>query len=101
MPSEYRIYRCKLSDILDKIEKNVSERLAFRRRSSAYFSGKMSGNIIGVVSGFYSLFRLFRRARYNGRVFFYFIRQYYFAISVIMMLTGSFLIRKNVGEIDL
>ncbi len=91
----------KLSDILDKIEKSVSQRLAMCAKVEALTSqGKMSGNIISAVPLFIVLFVYAVEPAMMGVLFSTLIGNLILLISVIMMAAGSFLIRK-ISEIEL
>ncbi len=91
----------KLSDILDKIEKSINQRLVIYAKVEALTSqGKMSGNIISVVPFFIVLFVYFAEPEMMGVLFTTLIGNIILFVSLLMMLLGSFFMRK-ISEIDI
>ncbi|MDD5102563.1 MAG: type II secretion system F family protein [Endomicrobiaceae bacterium] len=91
----------KLSDILDKIEKSITQRLVIYSKVEALTSqGKMSGNIISVVPFFIILFVYFIEPDMMSVLFTTLIGNIILFISIVMMLLGSFFMRK-ISEIDI
>lgn len=91
----------KLSDILDKIEKSINQRLAIYSKVEAFTSqGKMSGNIISAVPFFIVLFVYIAEPDMMGVLFTTLLGNIILFISLIMMLLGSFFMRK-IAEIDI
>lgn len=91
----------KLSDILDKIEKSISQRLVIYAKVEALTSqGKMSGNIVSIVPLFIVLFVYFVEPDMMGVLFTTFAGNIILFLSILMMLLGSFFIRK-ISEIDI
>lgn len=85
----------KLSDILEKIERSINQRIAIYSKVEALTAqGKISGLIVSVVPFFIILFVYFLEPDIMGILFTTTLGNIIFFISVIMLLAGSFFMRK-------
>ncbi|GAB1401226.1 hypothetical protein MASR1M68_01370 [Elusimicrobiota bacterium] len=85
----------KLSDILEKIERSIAQRIAIYSKVEALTAqGKISGLIVSVVPFFIILFVYFLEPDIMGILFTTTLGNIIFFISVIMLLAGSFFMRK-------
>lgn len=91
----------KLSDILEKIERSITQRIAIYSKVEALTAqGKISGLIVSVVPFFIILFVYFLEPDIMGVLFTTTLGNLIFFISVIMLLSGSVFMRK-ITEIEI
>jgi tight adherence protein B len=91
----------KLSDILEKIEKSVAKQTEIYSKVEALTAqGKMSGMIVSIVPFFIILFVYLLEPDIMGILFTTAIGNIIFFIAVLMLLLGSFFMKK-LTEIDI
>ena len=91
----------KLSDILEKIERSITQRIAIYSKVEALTAqGKISGLIVSIVPFFIILFVYFLEPDMMGILFTTTLGNLIFFVSVIMLLLGSVFMRK-ITEIEI
>ena len=91
----------KLSDILEKIELSINQQISIYSKVEALTAqGKISGTIISIVPLFIVIFVCLAEPNIMGMLWTTTLGNLILLISCIMILTGSFLMRK-IAEIDL